>query len=112
MKALMISGSRAAPGTAVTATYAQLVDIGIGAAGSEQVILPNLRFQASIMTGGVVTPYTPGSATLTGLSTLFPRWIPPIMCDIPAGVRLAVRQQSSTTNTNDRTSAYAIYGLG
>lgn len=112
MKALMISGSRAAPGTAVTATYAQLVDIGIGAAGSEQVILPNLRFQASIMTGGVVTPYTAGSATLTGLSTLFPRWIPPIMCDIPAGVRLAVRQQSSTTNTNDRTSAYAIYGLG
>lgn len=112
IKALMLSGSRAAPGTAITNTYDQLVDIGVGGAGSEQIILPNLRFNASVMTGGVVTPYTAGSATLTGLGTLFPRWIPPIPCDIPAGVRLAVRQQSTTTNATDRTSAYAIYGLG
>lgn len=112
MRAIMISGSRAAPGTAITASYSQLVDIGVGGAGSEQVLLPNLRFDANTGTGGVVTPYTPGSATLNGFGTLFPRIIPPIPCDIPAGVRLAVRQQSSTTNANDRTSAYAIYGLG
>lgn len=112
IKSLMVAATRATQGTSVAADYAQLMDIGIGASGSEQVLIPNFRFVVSTMTGGVVTPYTAGSATLSGLSSLFPGIIPPIPCDIPAGVRLAVRQQSSSTNASDRTSAYAIYGLG
>jgi hypothetical protein len=108
MKAIMVSGIRAAPGTAQVADYAHLVDIGVGASGSEQVLIPNMVFQASLTTGGA----TGSPLVMTGLSTLFPRFIPPIPCDIPAGVRLAVRQQSTTTNATDRTAAYAIYGLG
>jgi hypothetical protein len=112
IKALMVAATRATQGTSVAADYAQLMDIGVGASGSEQVLIPNFRFVVSTMNGGVTTPYTAGSGTLSGLSSLFPGIIPPILCDIPAGVRLAVRQQSSSTNANDRTSAYAIYGLG
>ena len=108
MKAIMVSGIRGVPGTAMTADFANLVDIGVGASGSEQVLIPNIVFQASITTGGA----TGSPLVLSGLGTLFPRFIPPIPCDIPAGVRLAVRQQSTTTNAADRTSAYAIYGLG
>lgn len=108
MRGLILSGIRAVPGTAMAADYANLVDIGVGASGSEQVLIPNIVFQASITTGGA----SGSPLVLSGLGTLFPRFIPPIPCDIPAGSRLAVRQQSTTTNATDRTSAYAIYGLG
>lgn len=112
MKALIVSAIRNTPGTAMVADYSQLVDIAVGASGSEQIIVPNMRYLASTQTGGVNTPYTAGSGTLSGLGTLFPRIIQPIPCDIPSGSRLAIRQQSTTTSTVDRKSAYALYGLG
>lgn len=110
-KALMLSAIRPNPGTLVTANYAQLIDIGVGASGSEQVLAQNLRMECSTQTGGVATPYTPGSGTLSGFAALQPGYIPPIFCDIPAGSRLAVRHSSSSVQATDRTSAYAIYGL-
>lgn len=112
LRALVVSAIRTAPGTGVSSDYSQLTDIGIGGSGSEQILIPNLRYQVSTQTGGVVTPYTPGSGTLSGFSTVFPRVIQPIPCDIPAGSRIAIRQQSTTTNTNDRKATYAVYGLG
>lgn len=112
MKAMLVSAIRNTPGTAASADYSQITDIGVGPSGSEQVVVPNLRYFCSTMTGGVQTPYTAGSGTLSGLSTLFPRIVQPIPCDIPSGSRLAIRQQCTTTNAADRKSAYAIYGLG
>lgn len=112
MKAMIVSAIRNTPGTAMAADYSQLVDIGVGSAGSEQTLISNMRYLASTQTGGVTTPYTAGSGTLSGLGTLFPRVIQPIPCDIPSGSRLAIRQQCTTTNATDRKSAYAIYGLG
>lgn len=111
IKALLISAIRSAPATSAATDYSTLYDIGVGASGSEQVLLPNMRLFCSTMTGGVSTPYTAGSGTLSGLSTVVPRIIQPIPCDIPSGVRLAVRQQSTSINANDRKTAYAIYGL-
>jgi hypothetical protein len=111
MKAFMMSAIRPAPATSITADFSVLADVGVGASGSEQALLSNMRYFSSIQTGGVITPYTAGSATLSGLSTLVPRIIPPVPCDISQGVRLAVRQQATTTNANDRKAAYAIYGL-
>jgi hypothetical protein len=65
-----------------SATY--LLDIGIGAAGSEQVIIPSLPF-----------------CTTSALDGPFPlTYALPI--SIPAGSRLAVRAQCSVTITPDR----------
>jgi len=78
-----------------TATYASsLVDIAIGAAGSEQVILPNLISQYGYATGGGFT-FTHYSLPLS----------------IPAGTRIAGRYQTTGTgtfNTNLETYAWLI----
>jgi hypothetical protein len=69
-------------GLQTTATTNQrcLVDIGIGAAGSEVVIIPTL-------TCGNVADF--GAASATGVSYFFP-------LHIPSGVRIAARCQAST----------------
>jgi hypothetical protein len=110
-KGLMVAAIRPTPGTAVTASYTQLIDVGVGAAGSEQVLVSNYRMMCDTSSGGVATPYTAGSGTLSGFAALQPGYLPFIPCDLPAGVRLAIRHQSSSIQATDRTSAYAIYGL-
>lgn len=103
-KGLVIAAMRPTPGTNVTADYFQLADLAIGASGSEQILLNNLRFVCSTVTGGT-------AANTASRGTLLPNYVPPLLCDIPAGSRIAMRQQSSSTNTTDRTCAYAVYGL-
>lgn len=72
-----------------------LLDIAIGAAASEQVIIPNL-------------PITAGS-----LSNEFaPHVFPPLSVNIPTGTRLSARAQSTTNNATDRLFDVVLYGTG
>ncbi len=68
----------------------KLIDLGIGAAGSETVLMPNLFCQASA-TGG-------GSQQIVSLPV-----------NIPAGSRLAARFQDSAAS---KTLEIVLYGLG
>lgn len=108
-KGLLVAAMRPTPGTAMAADYAQLTDVAIGAAGSEQGLMFNLRQVASIATGG--TSGASGSMTPLGRGLLNPAYHPIFPCDIPAGSRIALRHQSSSINATDRTSAFAVYGL-
>ena len=67
-----------------------LVDIAVGAAGSEVVLFPNLIYSA-------------GSDTEWSCVYDFP-------CDIPAGTRLSARTQCSTGNTNSAIVVYTSSG--
>ena len=68
-----------------------LLDVGVGAAGSEQVIVPNLAFLQS-------------SSTVP-----FPLWFF-VPVGVPSGSRLAVRAQCSITGAT-RVFDAAVYGL-
>lgn len=106
-KGMMIASTRPTPATAMAADYTQIADVAIGASGSEQIIIPNLRMVASIQSGGA----TGSPLAFTGRGMLNPAYTPFMLCDIPAGSRIAIRQQSTSTNATDRTCAYAVYGL-
>lgn len=71
------------------------LDIAIGAASSEQVILPDYQ----IVCG------TAGDAYMPGVSPFLP--IP-----IPAGSRISARAQSSNTDATDRLFDVVLYGVG
>lgn len=68
-----------------------LVDVAIGGAGAETVIVGNWWFYH----GG----------------THLPPWAPWFDMDIPAGTRIAVRAQSTTTTAADRTFGFSLHGL-
>lgn len=70
-----------------------LVDVGIGGAGSEQVILDNLLFRSSVL--NAATPSFVGAIPIT----------------IPAGTRLAVRAQCDIIDATDRLLDFALYGV-
>lgn len=72
-----------------------LVDIGIGGAGSEQVVVPNL-FLSAEATLDLVTPTAFG----------------PLPVDIPSGTRVAARAQCSITTSGDRTFGLNAWGFG
>jgi len=79
-----------------------LVDIGVGPAGSEQVIIPNLDVWGADATAAGLNPH------------LF--WFPVY---IPAGSRVAARSQSATANKTCRVMVmldgvpwYGLWGLG
>lgn len=72
-----------------------LVDVGVGAAGSEEVILPDMLFGQG--------------TTLDGLS---PPSVGPVPIHVPSGSRLAARAQSSGTNANDRIIDVLMHGFG
>ena len=82
-----------ANGTRTTCSW--LVDIGVGAAGSEQTIVSNL-----LLTCDASTDHIAPSATA---------FLP---VAIPAGTRLAVRAQSDITNATDRLFDAVLYGVG
>ncbi|MGH3987826.1 MAG: hypothetical protein ACRDTZ_10960 [Pseudonocardiaceae bacterium] len=79
--------------TASNATW--LVDIGVGGAGSEQVLVPNFRLAA------------------TTFETFVPSVMPTVPVSIPQSSRLAVRAQCSiTTNSiGGRLFDVVLYGI-
>lgn len=73
-----------------------LFDIGVGAAGSEAIVIPDINYDVrEIFSVDVVGP---------ALSGYYP-------VQIPAGSRLAVRAQSFTTDAADRLKDVVLYGV-
>lgn len=70
-----------------------LIDVGIGSGGSEIVLLPDLGMQTNITS-----------------DSWYPAQFGPFPVNIPAGTRLSVRAQSSTTSSVDRLFDVAIIG--
>lgn len=80
------------------AGYYWLMDVALGAAASEQIILPD------IMLAGTV------AASLYG--DILPKTIGPLPVHIPAGTRVAIRAQAFDTNATYRVFDAVIYGIG
>lgn len=76
------------------ATGVACIDIGIGGAGSEQVILTNFQV------GWGVTYDCP-----------IDQFFQPMSCNIPAGTRVAARCQSNITTAGDRTVDISAWGF-
>ncbi len=72
----------------------QLLDIAVGAAASEQIIIPDLFVLQN-----------------AGDDRLVPSPIGPLPVNIPAGTRVAARAQSSIIDASDRLFDVAIYGV-
>lgn len=72
-----------------------LFDVGVGAAASEQVILPDIQLGVNDLADG----YRPNT-------------LGPFPASIPGGSRVAVRAQSNTTNATDRLFDIVLYGVG
>lgn len=89
---IMAGGSGRSAGTAGT-TW--LIDVGIGGAGSEQKILPQLLA-------------TELSSTMFGSE---PSSFGPFPCSIPSGTRLAARLQCSIATSGRRALDIAAYGF-
>lgn len=71
-----------------------LFDVAVGAAASEQIVIPNLPFSIS-----------------DGADEPLPNYIGPLPCSIPAGSRVAVRGQSNTADATDRLFDVIAYGI-
>lgn len=71
------------------------LDIGLGAGGSEFVVLPDIVTQT-------------WAATWDGPNDVF---FQPVSCPIPSGTRIAARLACSTNTAGDRTIDLALYGL-
>lgn len=71
-----------------------LVDVAVGAAGSERIILPDLQLGCNA-TGDDVVPTSIG----------------PFFIDIPAGTRLAARAQCDIVDAADRLFDIVLYGI-
>lgn len=70
-----------------------LFDIGVGAAGAEQVMIPDYALTS-----------TPSGPAAPALSPVFP-------VDIPEGSRLSARSQCATTDATDRLLDIVVYGI-
>lgn len=71
-----------------------LLDIGIGGSGSETVLIADMPQRA----GAASDFFSPGTYPL-------------LPVDLPAGVRIAARAQSSITDASDRVLELALYGV-
>lgn len=74
-----------------------ILDIGIGAAGSEQVLVPNLRFNAK-MDSTSTAGHTPA-----GMSPVFP-------ISVPAGSRISARLQSAAASATQSVRVVLLGG--
>ena len=72
-----------------------LMDIGIGLLGVETAVIGNIPFASSAQG-----------------DTFFPRTIGPLPCSIPAGQRVSVRGQCSTTDSADRIFDVLLHFIG
>lgn len=79
---------------AAMATAHWLFDIGIGAAGSETILIPDLMVSSDV-----------------GDDRLSPVSIGPIPVNIPAATRIAVRSQCDIIDATDRLLDVALYGI-
>jgi len=93
MRAFFLGFSSLKNGASTSANF--LLDVGVGAAASERTVLSNLHFEVS-STDDTVTPSLMG----------------PFFAEIAAGVRLAVRAQSSGADVTDRLFGAMVYGIG
>ena len=73
-----------------------LLDIAIGAAGSEQIIVPNWNMKNA------------GSGSTAAIS---PVYSGPIPVQIPAGTRIAARAQSTDSSATSRKFGLTLYGI-
>lgn len=74
--------------------YTWLMDIAVGAASSESIIVPDLRLMAHASN-----------------DFMFPQTIGPIPVDIPAGTRVSARASCSGTDATDRLFDLVAYGF-
>jgi len=72
-----------------------LLDIGVGGAGSEKVIVPDMPIRTNV-SSGVEVPLPP--------------YFGPFGAPIPAGTRIAARVACSSTSSTDRVILAAAYG--
>ncbi|MCE9561874.1 MAG: hypothetical protein K8U57_07455 [Planctomycetes bacterium] len=82
-----------ASGSTSGATVSYLADVGIGGAGSEQVIVDNMQLAKN---------------SSNGLGPSWWGWFP---CDIPAGTRVAARCQCTGTSSSSRQLAVNVHGI-
>jgi len=78
----------------VRTTALWLIDVAIGAAGSEQVLIANLMLNCN-----------------TSNDMVSPQIFPPLGVNIPAGTRLAARAQCSIIDATDRLIDILLYGV-
>lgn len=76
------------------ANQSMLLDIGIGAASSERVLIPDLHFTAE-----------------TNQDQWLPSTFGPYPCDVPSGTRFAARSACSVNTAGDRTCDIALWGF-
>ena len=88
----IILGSTVLSTSITNATW--LVDVAVGASGSEQVIVPDIPFAA----GANQDQADPAVIAFD--------------VNIPAGSRIALRSQCSITDVNDRRINFALHGVG
>lgn len=77
------------------ATSSALIDIGVGAGGSEFVLYPDAFVSWGTTADGPINNCG----------------IPVFACDVPAGSRIAGRMQANTITAGDRTIDIALYGF-
>lgn len=87
---MIAAGNQSNP---VAAAAQWLADIGVGAAGSERILLADYRLHATLQ------------------ETLVPSMSPLLPVSIPPGSRLAVRSQCSITDATDRLIDFVLYGV-
>lgn len=80
--------------TARAANQTAVVDIGIGAGGSERVLLPDIPFVSE-----------------TNLDQWMPMTAGPFPCDVPSGTRFAARAQCDVATAGDRLLDFALWGF-
>jgi len=90
-RGLIVMFGNNATNRSLTADYA--VDIAVGAAASERIIIPDLELKAN------------------GQDQVTPQVWGPFFFNIPSGVRLSARSSSTTTDATERIVDVAILGL-
>lgn len=77
------------------ATGYHLCDIGVGAAGAEAVVLPDLGSSQGTTTDATIAHHT----------------VVPFECNIPAGARVVARCRSTITTASDRNLGVQLFGF-
>lgn len=88
------------PGGGASDNQTILVDVAVGASGSENVIVPNLSIAKVYNDDGT-----------NQVASLLPQFTPLIPLPIPAGSRIAARAQSSAPSSPDSLFGVSLYGL-
>jgi hypothetical protein len=93
IRAVLLGQSNQLQNTRTSCSW--LLDLGVGASGSEVVILPDLHYECS-----------------STEDTILPALRGPYYLDIPAGTALSARCQCSITTATVRLMSTIVYGIG